>query len=307
MQWVSLDGKIVPYESATVHIAAAALKYAASVFEGVRGYWNGDSGVLRLFVLDEHLRRLSDSAALMRMDYGHRPDCLVSSIEELILENDLRQDCYLRIAISIIGRGGIETCGPVSVSIDAFPFERKPGASGIHVSVSSWQRITDASMPSRLKCIANYHNGRLAKLQAKLDGYDDTLLLNRNGTLSEAPTSCFFLVKSGRLVTPSLSDDVLASITRQVVCELAGEMNLAVEEREITRSEAYLGDEAFLCGTGAEILPVLSIDRMPLNGGGVGPVTHRISSAYFDAARGRNPAYGARACCVRFSCAEEAP
>jgi branched-chain amino acid aminotransferase len=300
-KWASLDGRLVPYETATVHIGAAAFKYAASVFEGVRGYWCPDGSRLRLFALEEHLGRFFDSLTLMRMAPGFGPEQVVMAIEELLAANELRQDCYVRLAGSAVGRGGIDTCGPVLLSIDAFPSGRKPGGAGIHVGVSSWLRIADATMPTALKCIANYHNGRLAKLQAQADGYDEALLLNDRGTIAEAPTACFFMVKQGRLRTPRLSDGILPSITRQVVCELAAARGLPIAEQPVKRSEAYLADEAFLCGTGAELLPVLSLDRIPLGSGAVGPITRRLMEAYFDAAYGRDPAFVDRAHGVRLA------
>jgi branched-chain amino acid aminotransferase len=305
-QWASLDGKIVPYESAVVHIGSAVFKYAASVFEGVRGYWCPEGSTLRLFALDEHLRRFFDSLALMRMEPAFGPEQVAAAAEELVAANDLREDCYIRIAGSVVGRGAIDTCGPVLLSLDAFPSGRKPGQGGIHVCVSSWPRIADPAMPTALKCIANYHNARLAKLQAKADGYDDALLLNARGTIAEAPTACFFLVRQGRLATPRLSDDILVSITRQVVCELAGALGLPVEERPVKRTEACLADEAFLCGTGAEILPVLSIDRIGLGRSEPGPVTRRLTAAYFDAAYGRDAAFRDRARSVRLAEAQRA-
>jgi branched-chain amino acid aminotransferase len=294
-EWASLDGKLVPYESAVVHIASAAFKYAASVFEGIRGYWREEDGTLRLFVLAEHLRRFFDSLALMRLAPPWGPAQVAAAIEELVRANELREDCYVRVAGSVSGRGNIATRGPVLLSVDAFPLGRKPGARGIHAGISSWPRIADAMMPSSLKCIANYHNGRLAALQARTDGYDEALLLNARGHVAEAPTSCLFLAKARRLATPRLADDILPSITRRLVCELAAARGLTVDEREVTRSEVYLGDEAFLCGTGAEIQPVLSVDRIPLGDGRPGEITRLLAGAYLAAARGHDPAFRERA------------
>jgi branched-chain amino acid aminotransferase len=162
--------------------------------------------------------------------------------------------------------------------------------TGMSLGVSSWQRLSDNASPPRIKCAANYHNARLTILQAKADGYDGALMLTPDGKVSEAPIACFFMVRGGQLITPSGSSNILESITRDTILtrykELTGRV---VEERVVDRSELYFADEAFLCGTGQEILPVTSIDRLPVGDGEIGPVTKEIRQDYFDIVRGMLP------------------
>jgi branched-chain amino acid aminotransferase len=285
---VSLNGVLVPYQEATIHIGSAAMKYGASVFEGIRGYWCQDAHHVRLLELDAHLKRLIDSMKLMRMETTYSVDQLRSLVEDLVVANRMCQDSYVRIAASISGQGGIDETGPVLLSIVQLPKGRHPKYQlGIEVSISAWTRISDSMMPPRLKCVANYQNGRLAKLQARLDGYDDTLLQNQLGHVSEAPTACFCLVRAGEVLTPPPSADVLPSITRALLFRIAPTDTILMREREITRTECYLADEAFLCGTGAEVVPVVSIDRHPLGNYCPGPITNRLRSSYECVAYGR--------------------
>ena len=269
------------------------MKYGASVFEGIRAYWCPEDSGLRLLESELHLERLLESMKLMRMEVTYNVNQLSSFVEQLLLINSLRQDSYIRVSASITGEGGIDQEGPVLLGIVQSPKGRSPKYdSGIGISISSWVRINETMMPPRLKCVANYQNGRLAKLQAKLDGYDDTLLLNHLGYVSESPTACFCLVKNGMVFTPPVFADILPSITRKLLFRLAPTVNVSMAESFITRAECYLADEAFLCGTGAEVLPVHSIDHHRLTHC-PGPITIRLRQAFEAFARGRglaNPA-----------------
>ncbi|MUG43847.1 aminotransferase class IV [Paenibacillus woosongensis] len=283
--FIQLNDRVVPYEEATIHVGSAAMKYGASVFEGIRGYWDADRHRMHLFSLSEHVDRLLDSMKIMGMEHSWNKKRVIGNIRNIILVNHLQEDCYVRVAASVEADGSLEAKGPVLLSVAVFPQQRKPHSDrGIHISVSSWQRISDQMMPPRIKCIANYQNGRLAMLQAKSDGYDNTLLLNQHGKIAEAPTAAFFIVKNGRLITPSVTSGILESITRRHILNWAKEMGLTAEERELDRTECYLADEAFLCGTGAEILPVISVDRYELGGGSIGPVTALLMNKYFNTA-----------------------
>jgi branched-chain amino acid aminotransferase len=177
----------------------------------------------------------------------------------------------------------------VGVAITAVPRPMpKQVSEGVSAQVSSWIRISDRSMPARVKCNANYHNGRLAMLQARHDGYHAPILLNMAGKVSEGPAMCFFIVRDGRAITPSITNDVLESITQRTILELAREqMSFEPCERDIDRSELYAADEAFFCGTGWELTPVTSIDGLPVGTGKVGPVVRRLQQMYFDVAEGR--------------------
>ena len=180
------------------------------------------------------------------------------------------------------------TTGPVGFTAAAMPRKKQAFAeTGMSLGVSSWQRLSDNASPPRIKCTANYHNARLTMLQAKSDGYDGALMLTSDGKVSEAPIACFFMVRNGQLITPDKTSNILESITRETIItrykELTGN---AVEERVVDRSELYFAEEAFLCGTGQEILPVTSIDRLPVGDGVVGPLTSQLRQDYFDIVRG---------------------
>jgi len=187
------------------------------------------------------------------------------------------------------GQGDMTMSGPIGTAITALARPvPKAVTDGVHAQVSSWVRIPDRAMPARIKANANYHNSRLAHMQAIADGYQQALLLNERGNLAEAPTATPFIVRDGVVITPSLSEDVLESITRDTVLNLARDsMGIPVQEREVNRSELYAADEAFLVGTGAEVTPILSIDRIPVGRGNIGPVVKALQSAYFDLVHGR--------------------
>ncbi|MED0758918.1 branched-chain amino acid transaminase [Aneurinibacillus thermoaerophilus] len=289
--YISLNGRITPYEEAKIHVSSVAMKYGASVFEGIRGYWNEEQKELYLFALEQHLKRLLDSMNLMGMEHDYSVDKLIFQVEEIVKANQLKQDCYIRVAASIEADGPLDTRGPVLLNIAAFPQGRKPIQTGIKVSISSWTRLSDNMMPPRIKCVANYQNGRIALLLAKTDGYDNTILLNQNGKVAEAPTAAVFLVKNGVLTTPVVTDGILESITRRFLIEVARELNIPIIERQIDRSECYLADEAFLCGTGAEILPIRSIDHYLIGDGKDGIITQRLKDFYFDVVYGKKPKY----------------
>jgi branched-chain amino acid aminotransferase len=285
---LSLNGIIVPYEEARIHVSSVAMKYGASVFEGVRGYWNREQQRLYLFALAEHLDRLFDSLRLMGMQIGFTREDVRQQVGALLEATRLREDCYVRIAGSIDVDGGIDASGPVLLNIAAFPQGRKPGDQGARLMVSAWRRLPEAAMPPRIKCVANYQNGRLAMLAARAAGYDGALLLDENARVSEAPTAAFFMVRGGVLCTPPTTAHILESITRRFVLQLAREAEIPAVERSIDRSECYLAEEAFLCGTGAEILPVRSIDQHTMTGGSPGPITALLQRRYFEAAYGRD-------------------
>jgi branched-chain amino acid aminotransferase len=179
----------------------------------------------------------------------------------------------------------------VGFTIAASPRERpKYAETGMSLGVSSWTRLSDNSCPPRIKATANYHSARLTQLQAKSDGYDAALMLTAAGKVSESPIACFFMVRDGRLITPGLGSGILESITRETILTLSQEITgKPVIERDVDRSELYFAEEAFLCGTGQEILPVTSIDRLPVGDGQVGPLTRKVQKAYFDAVRGITP------------------
>ena len=288
---IMMNGELMPLADACLHPLSLAVTYAATVFEGVRAYHFPDSGQFALFRLDDHLRRLRVGMKLMRFDGSYGTPYLAECLARLIRANEPDSDVYVRLLVYIEGTGMLATTGPVGFTAAAMPRETPEfAAAGMSLGVSSWQRLSDNASPPRIKTTANYVNARLAVHQAKADGYDGALMLTPDGKVSEAPIACFFMVRDGQLITPSASSNILESITRDTILtrheELTGE---PAEVRTIDRSELYFAEEAFLCGTGQEILPVTAIDRLPVGDGKVGPLTKRLRQDYFDVVRGRVP------------------
>ena len=287
-KYIYFNEKIVPWEEAKIHIFSPVAKYGIGVFEGIRGYWNAGAREMYLFRLMEHMGRLMYSQTVMRFDRIIDEQKLIEGTIKLIRANELKENVHVRVQLYLDGEGDVSACGPVGIAITAVPRPvPKQVNTGIKSHVSSWIRISDLAMPARVKCNANYHNGRLAMLQAKNDGYDAPILLNQAGKVSEGPTMCFFMVRGGRIITPSLTNDVLESITRSTVLQLTSEQNgMEPTERDVDRSELYAAEEAFFCGTGWEITPIISIDGLPVGAGVVGPVVRQLQKSYFDVVNG---------------------
>ena len=283
-----IDGAIVPDDEAKVHVSTTAFKFGAAVFEGVRGYWNERREQLYLFRMPEHMQRLVYSQRMMRFDEIVEPDYVIEKTIELIRANEVRETLHVVPTVFVNGRGGPETRGPVALSITVNPgFTRGYVEKGCSVQVSSWQRVPDNAMPVRVKCNANYQNGRLAAVQARSDGYDTALLLNSRGKVSEGPGQCFFMIRDGKAVTPSTNNDILESITRDSVIELLSRYcGVEVEERDVDRSELAMAEEAFFCGTAWEVTPVVDIDRLLVGNGSIGPVVTQLREAYFQVTKG---------------------
>ena len=286
---IMMNGELMPLADARLHPLSLAVTYAATVFEGVRAYHLPESGRFALFRLDDHIRRLQVGMKLMRFDRSYDAGYLTECLARLIRANEPDSDVYLRLLAYIEGTGLLATTGPVGFTAAAMPRAKPAFAdTGMSLGVSSWQRLPDNASPPRIKTTANYVNARLAAHQAKADGYDGALMLTPHGKVSEAPIACFFMVREGRLITPSAENNILESITRDTILtrheELTGEK---AHVRTIDRSELYFAEEAFLCGTGQEILPVTAIDRLPVGDGKVGPLTERLRRDYFDLVRGR--------------------
>jgi branched-chain amino acid aminotransferase len=201
--------------------------------------------------------------------------------------NDVREDVHMHLVAYVLGTG-LDATTPTGLYINPRRRGRVMEGRGLSCCVTSWARTSDNAIPIRLKCGANYQNGRLATLQAKADGYDSPIFLNQHGKVAEGSGATFFMVRKGRLVTPGTSNDILESITRVTLMEYVCPEVLGMEvvERVIDRTELYTADEAFFCGSGYEITPITSIDRFPLGAGEVGPITRRISSAYLNLVRG---------------------
>ncbi|HPF28038.1 MAG TPA: branched-chain-amino-acid transaminase [Steroidobacteraceae bacterium] len=288
-----MNGELVPFADAKLHPLSLAVTYATTVFEGVRAYHMPQTGQFALFRLAEHVKRLQVGMKLLRMDRSYDTPYLLECLERLIRANEPDSDVYVRLLVYVEGTGLMATTGPVGFTAAAMPREKpKFAETGMSLGVSSWNRLEDNASPPRIKSTANYHNARLAALQAKSDGYDGALMLTAAGKVSEAPIACFFMVRDGVLITPSKSSGILESITRDTIITRYHELtDKQVEERVIDRSELYFADEAFLCGTGQEIIPVVKIDQFAVGDGGIGPITRQLSRDYFDLVRGVLPAH----------------
>lgn len=285
-KYLSMDGRLVPYADATVHVLAPAITYGATVFEGIRGHWSEAWNDCLLFRVQDHLDRLAFSIKVMRFQFELDTDAVTRWMCELIRANDQKDELHLRVLAYVSEGPNMLTQGPIGLSIASLSRPGKKALVGVRACVSNWRRISDDAMPPRVKCASNYQNGRLASLQAKVDNYELPILLSQSGHVAEAPGSCIFMARKGRLFTPSVSSDILEGITRETVIELATGLGLGVEERAIDRTELYLADELFVCGTASEIVPVTSMDGLPVGDGEVGPLTRQLAAAYATVVRG---------------------
>jgi len=290
-KYIYLDGEIVPFEDAKIHILSVGITYAATVFEGLRGYWNPKDEELYIFRLDSHVRRLLESIKMSWMDSQLSEEEIKDSIIKLLKKNNFREDIHIRQMAFIKSIGSMSVRGPVGLAVAALPSYRFfDTEKGITCGISSWRRISDESSPPRIKCVANYQNSRLAFLQAKLDGYDSAILLNERGKVSEGPTMCIFLIRNGIVITPPVTGSILESITRSTLIQILREYyNIEVVERDIDRTELYIAEEVFFCGTACEITPIVSIDRHVVGGGEVGKMTREIQKTYNEIVRGIVP------------------
>jgi len=287
-EFMILNGALVPFADARIHCLAPAVTYAANVFEGLRAYWNERQEQLYVFRLDDHLRRLDYSMKVMRFQSAYEPATLRAAVLRLLQANNVREGVHMRVHAYVDVDGMMTATSPIGMFVSMVARPISPQAKqGIHAAVSSWTRISDNSTSPRVKSTANYVNGRLASLQAKIDGYDNAILLTGGGQVAEGPGACLFIVREGSLVTPDVTQDILESITRATIIQGAEEwLNLRVTERRVARTELYGADEMFFCGTGQEIVPVVSVDRHPVGTGNVGPLTATLQQRYFALVRG---------------------
>jgi branched-chain amino acid aminotransferase len=247
--------------------------------------------------MEDHLRRLSQSMKMMRMTLDYPLDDIREACVRLLSKNSLREDVHLTPTVYFGVGQGFFSYKPGTVDVGAYVFAgpRKSilgTGQGIHVCVSSCTRISDRDIPPRIKAAANYQNGRLATVQAAEDGYDSAILLNELGKVAEGPGACVFLVRDGTALTPPVTGGILESITRATLIELfQKEMSVPVVEREVDRTELYIADEVFMCGSAFEVLPVFSVDRYQVGDGKVGPLTARLQTEYENVIRGKNPKY----------------
>ena len=287
-KYVYLNDRVVPWDEGKVHVASVGFKFGTGVFEGLRGYWNPGKEQMFVLHLDEHMHRLEFSQKFMRFDTILSGAGIGEKILELLRANEYRENVHIVSTVFVDGFGPPSTTGPIGLSIVAARRHDIPRAdTGCTAHISSWQRVPDTAMPMRVKCNANYQNGRLATLQAQADGYDTGILLNSRGKVAEGPGMCLFMIRDGKAVTPPVTSDILESITRQAVMTLCEDyLGIEVVERDIDRSEFAAADEAFFCGTAWEVTPLVSVDRLAVGSGEVGPKVRRLQEVFFGIASG---------------------
>ncbi len=289
------NNSIVPIGEAHVSVMTHGLNYGTGCFGGIRGYWNTDQQQMYVFRILDHYRRFLHSSKLLMMDLDYSAEELVQITLDLLAREGWQQDCYIRpLAYKATEGIGVKLHGlEDALTIFSVPMgEYLPISRGIHLGTSSWRRVDDTMIPARGKITGSYANSALIKTEAQLNGFDDALVLNQDGHVSEASAANFMMVRSGKLISPSISDNVLEGITRSAVLHLAQErLGLAVEERPIDRSEVYAADEVLLCGTGVQISPVVRVDHRPIGDGNVGPVVTQLQQIFFGVVRGDDPTY----------------
>jgi branched-chain amino acid aminotransferase len=288
------EGAFVPLRDAKVSIMSHAFMYGTAVFEGIRAYWNEDEGQLYALKVREHMARIRANAGMLLMDGLPSVDELSALVIETIRRNGFREDAYVRPSYYKSTRSiGVRLHHlDHELYILATPFGNYIEVDkGVRIMSSSWRRNADEALPARGKIVGGYVNMAFQKSEAELNGFDEALVLTPDGHASEGSAANLFVVRDGVILTPPVNDDILEGVTRKAILELARDESLPVEVRSIDRSELYVADEVFLCGTGVQVSPVVEVDHRPVGSGEVGPIARQIRDRYFDAVRGRVPAY----------------
>lgn len=285
-----IDGKILNWEDAKIHVLSHVIHYGTSVFEGIRAYEN-ENGTC-IFRLEEHVKRLFDSANVYKIDIPFTEKEISDAIIAIIKENNLKS-CYIRpIVFRGYGELGVTPFGsPVNIAIAAWEWGSYLGEegmkNGVDVGVSSWRKPAPDTFPTLAKCGANYMNSQLAKMESIENGYDEAIMLDYTGYVAEGSGENIFIVEGDVLVTPPLASSILNGITRNSIIKLADSLGYEVKEEMITRERLYFADEAFFTGTAAEVTPIRSIDKKTLGIGKRGPVTEIIQKSFFDVVNGK--------------------
>jgi branched-chain amino acid aminotransferase len=283
-----MNGELVDWNDARIHVGAHGLHYGSGVFEGIRAYETPKGTAV--FRLTDHLKRLENSARLLYMELGYTVEDLREACHGLIAANGL-PECYLRpIAFFGYGELGVSAVGnPVDVVIMSWPWGAYLGEdglkNGIRAKISSWQRVGPNVIPHASKATGVYVNSMLAVTEANRAGYDEAILLTADGFIADGSGENVFVVKDGEIFTPDLSASILPGITRDTVIQIAQDLGYTVHEKQLIRSDLMLADEAFMTGTAAEVTPLRAVDDVEI---GVGPITLEVQEAYLDTARGRS-------------------
>ena len=291
-KYVWFDGKFVTLDKANVPITTHAIHYGTSVFEGMRAYWNGKN--LYVFRLDDHIKRFRRSGQFYNISLNFSDKIISDAVIGICEKNKIKQSCYIR-PFYFIGDYGINLHvtekAPTNVAIFTFPFGDLFDKNGITAGVVSWRKFSDMSTPPQAKMGGNYLNSIIATQEAKRNGFDEAILLDHNGNVSEAPGENIFIVKKGQLITPPLSSSALNGITRDAVIKIARDLDIDVTETEIARRELTISDEIFLTGTAAEITPIIAMDGKKIGNGKPGDITKKMMNEYTDIAMNKNQDY----------------
>lgn len=294
-KYAFFEGQIVPIAEATISIMNHAFNYGTAVFGGIRAFWNDDEQQLFIFRPRDHFERLIESGSLLRMQIPYSPQDLTHILAELLRAEGYRENCYVRPLIYKSADGiGVKLHGiPDDFTMFAIPFGRYiDKEEGAHVCFSAWRRVDDNAIPARGKISGAYANSALIKTDAIRSGFDEALVLDNNGHISEGTAMNVFMVRDGVLITPPVTDNILEGITRRTVLELArAELGLPVVERSIDRTETYICDELFLTGTAAQVTVVTKVDHRPVGSGKPGEVTLKLRKLFDDVVHGRVEKY----------------
>lgn len=304
-QYVIMNGKIIPEADAKIPILTHGFSYGTGCFEGIRGYWNADTQDIYLFRLREHYERLLRSCQILNMKVSFSVNELIAQTVELVQKNGWKENIYIRPMVYKANEGiGVKLHGlDDHYYIIATPMGDYVPTTGLACGVSSWRRLDDNMIPARAKVTGGYVNSALAKTEANLNGFDEAIMLTTEGHVSEGSSENIFLLINGELHTPAQTENILIGITRDTIIKLAQrELGIITHERQIDRTELYTADEILLCGTGAQIAPVVYVDRRPIGSGEIGSFSSELQSLYADVVRGRRseyldwltPAYGSQ-------------
>ncbi len=294
-EFVFIDGNYIEAEKATIPVRTHAFLYGTSVFEGIRAYYNQNEDQMYAFRVREHMERLLKSGKIMRMGCKYNVDELCDIAKEILKKNNYKTDAYLRPQLyksaQKIGPGLLDN--PDSVLMFTIPLgDYIDTSKGLSVCVSSWRRSDDNAIPPRAKVTGCYANTALIVSDAKLAGFDDAIVLSQEGHVTEGSAMNLFLVQDGKLVTSNITDNILVGITRNTIIEIAKEeFGIETIEREIDRTELYISDEAFYCGTGAQVSPITQIDHRPVGDGKIGPIATKLQELYFNVVKGNVDKY----------------
>ena len=290
-----MNGEYVEASKAVIPVRTHAFLYGTAVFEGIRAYWNEEEKQLYAFRVPEHYERLQRSAKVMYMESPYTTEEYCEITKKLLAKNGYKEDCYMRPNLyksaQKVGPGLYDNPDSFMIIVNKMG-DYIDTSKGLNVCVSSWRRNSDNAIPPRAKVAGAYANAALIKTDAHNAGFDDAIVLDEAGQVTEGSAMNLFLVQNGKLVTTMKSDNILVGVTRNTIMELAKDvLGLEVEERAVDRTEIYISDEAFYCGTGAQVSPIVTVDGRKLGDGNVGPISKELQKLYFDVVKGKVPKY----------------